>query len=173
MGFIWKIPGYRGFKMKLCKYNKRGFSTIETILTVIMIVAIAFLGIKLYEIYQQKKAEKAVVEVLEAFKGDEIENFNAIVKANCGTIQTLIQVELADSGYETVKDYIFNTGEKNIFRDAGIHNPTTGLAQNQYGLPDDKGCVVVTYDNETEIFYINGNGYNNESVLKEPLIARY
>lgn len=155
------------------KDNKRGFSRIEIILTVIMIVAIAFLGIKLYEIYQQKQKEKAVVEILQGIKSDEIENFNAIVKANCGTIQTLIQIELVDSDYENVKDYIFNTGEENIFRDAGINNPATGLVQKQYGLPGEKGCVVVTYDNETEIFYINGNGYNNNSVLEEPLIARY
>jgi len=138
-----------------------------------MIVAIAFLGIKLYEIYQQKQKEKAVVEILQGIKSDEIENFNAIVKANCGTIQTLIQIELVDSDYENVKDYIFNTGEENIFRDAGIKNPATGLVQKQCGLPGEKGCVVVTYDNETEIFYINGNGYNNNSVLGEPLVARY
>jgi len=157
--------------MNRWKFNKRGFSLTQIMISVIMIVAIALLGIQLYEIYERKQAEKAVIEILQGserkLNAKEIRNFNAIVEANCGTIQTLIMVELAGSDSETVKDSI-----NNIFRDSSIKNPHTGLAQIQNGYPGDKGCVVVTYDNDTEIFYINGNGSNNETILEKPLTVR-
>lgn len=113
---------------------------------------------------------KAVNEMKQ--KGDdEIINFNAIVEANCGTIQTLIQLELLDFDYEVVKGYIFNTNKDNIFNNSGIINPHTGLAQRLNGYPGERGSVVVTYDDEIKKFFINGNNYNNKLLLSKPLSA--
>lgn len=157
--------------MNKWKYSKNGFSSTQIMISVIMVVAIAILGIQLYEIYERKQAEKSITEIFQG--SEEIRNFNAIVEANCGTIQTLIQSELVDLDYETVKNYIFNNDEINIFKDSGIKNPHTGLAQKQNGNPTERGSVVVTYDNENEIFYINGSNYNNTPLLEKPLTARY
>ena len=57
--------------------SKVGFTLIELMVVVAIIGVLALLGLRLY-IGQQKKAKEA------------------IVKANCGTAQTLVQAEMAD-----------------------------------------------------------------------------
>lgn len=74
-----------------------------------MIGVLALLGLRLYNANQQQKAKNAVIEAMQ-----NIENYNAVVKANCGTIQTLIQVELLDSDYKTVKSHLTNGGRRYI-----------------------------------------------------------
>lgn len=133
--------------------------------------------------HEQKVEQKAknIVEVaVEAIKEqtDEqvqqnIKNFNSIVEANCGTIQTLIQAELANSDYKTVKEYIINSSANGLFGESGIYNPATGVAQTKNGSSGERGSVIVSFDDNQEVFSINGNSYYSNSVLKEPFIARF
>ena len=68
--------------------NKKGFTLIELLIVISIIGVLALMGLRLY-LTQQDKAK------------------NAIVKANAGIIQTLIQANLVDT------DYIENTpGER-------------------------------------------------------------
>ncbi|PKP56555.1 hypothetical protein CVT91_12805 [Candidatus Atribacteria bacterium HGW-Atribacteria-1] len=60
--------------------SKKGFTLIELMVVVAIIGVLALLGLRLYT-GQQEKAK------------------NAIVKANAGTAQTLLQANLADSTY--------------------------------------------------------------------------
>jgi len=114
--------------------NKKGFTLIELMVVVAIIGILALLGLRLYS-GQQAKAKEA------------------IVKANAGTIQTLIQAELADTATVTVAD---------IFEKSGIFNPFTNTKQ-----PDSatgKGNVVVSLGTaitgsdvaESGVYFING-----------------
>jgi type IV pilus assembly protein PilA len=60
--------------------SKKGFTLIELMVVVAIIGVLALLGLRLYT-GQQEKAK------------------NAIVKANAGTVQTLLQANLADDTY--------------------------------------------------------------------------
>jgi len=62
--------------------SKKGFTLIELMVVVAIIGVLALLGLRLYT-GQQEKAK------------------NAIVKANAGTVQTLIQANLADQTFST------------------------------------------------------------------------
>ena len=62
--------------------SKKGFTLIELMVVVAIIGVLALLGLRLYT-GQQMKAK------------------NAIVKANAGTTQTLLQANLADATYST------------------------------------------------------------------------
>jgi len=101
-----------------------------------------------------------------------IDTFNAIVKANCGTIQTLILIELVDSDYQIIKEYILDTSANGLFSESGIESPATGLEQTKNGTPGEAGWGVVTYENDSEIFFINGYDYYGNSVFEKPRIAR-
>lgn len=90
--------------------NTKGFTLIELLIVISIIGVLALMGLRLY-LTQQDKAK------------------NAIVKANAGTIQTLIQANMADT------DYIENTpGERivtalsHITNAGGCRNPYTGGA---------------------------------------------
>ncbi|GAH78926.1 unnamed protein product, partial [marine sediment metagenome] len=76
--------------------SKKGFTLIELMVVVAIIGVLALLGLRLYT-GQQEKAK------------------NAIVKANAGTIHTLIQAELADTATFS--------NDNAIALDAGLHNP--------------------------------------------------
>ena len=77
--------------------SKKGFTLIELMVVVAIIGVLALLGLRLYT-GQQEKAR------------------NAIVKANAGTIQTLIQAELADTAFADID-------LDEIFENSGIRNP--------------------------------------------------
>ncbi len=133
--------------------NKKGFTLIELMVVVAIIGVLALLGLRLYT-GQQDKAK------------------NAIVKANAGTIQTLIQAELADRPVTDI-----DTPDKLssvVFANAGIYNPVTGNAQTTCPASEDAavaGEVWVTYSNN--VFTINGRNTNdNGNVYDNPLTAR-
>jgi len=129
--------------------SKKGFTLIELMVVVAIIGVLALLGLRLYT-GQQEKAK------------------NAIVKANAGTIQTLLQAELADDSFSTVKGKV---DDDSIFDDSGIHIPD-GDAQDTNGTSGDTGYVVVTYDESDEIFWINGISFSGGNVYDPALTAR-
>ena len=114
--------------------SKKGFTLIELMVVVAIIGVLALLGLRLYT-GQQEKAK------------------NAIVKANCGTIQTLIQAELADA---PVTDYDTSAKRNAIFAASGIYNPITGSQQSvdKTELLAAEGEVWTAYS--SNVFSING-----------------
>ena len=130
--------------------SKKGFTLIELMVVVAIIGVLALLGLRLYS-GQQEKAK------------------NAVIKANVGTIQTLIQAELADQTVAVVANLAYlNT----LVANSGIVNPVTGNVQgadSNYttgaltvmavpaaGVTD--GEVYVYYSSAgTGAFLINGN----------------
>ncbi|MBA7542531.1 hypothetical protein ES705_34854 [subsurface metagenome] len=148
--------------------SRKGFTLIELMVVVAIIGVLALLGLRLYT-GQQQKAK------------------NAVVKANAGTIQTLIQAELADVTTDDVKAMVGLEGfdlpveEKNLFAKSGIHIPDGG-PQTENGtepaggtIPDGEiGWVYVVYDLTPgdEHFEINGNGFDEKDVFTIPLTAR-
>jgi len=132
--------------------SKKGFTLIELMVVVAIIGVLALLGLRLYT-GQQQKAK------------------NSIVKANAGTVQTLIQAELADADYSAVKTMVT---DGSLFTKSGIHIPDSGT-QTSNGASGDIGYVVVTFDESTsgaEYFVINGNAFNTGVVYTTPLTAR-
>jgi len=134
--------------------SKKGFTLIELMVVVAIIGVLALLGLRLYT-GQQEKAK------------------NAIIKANAGTIQTLIQAELADETVATVANASYLDA---LVVKSGIHNPVDGTQQNTANYLDgtdtpeepppanvvtafgaDAGEVFVYYETDAKVFYINGN----------------
>jgi len=126
--------------------NKKGFTLIELLLVISIIGVLALMGLRLY-LGQQEKAK------------------NVIVKANAGTIQTLVQAELAD-------DEIDRNGAVDIAIKAGLHNPFNGVAMDipEYfsDTADAPGEIQITLSAGT--FSIQG--YGADGLLPDILIAR-
>ena len=124
--------------------SKKGFTLIELMVVVAIIGVLALLGLRMYT-GQQAKAK------------------NAIIKANAGTIQTLIQAELADASVASVKAMWKVPGTGSLITNSGIHNPVTGELQasapEAIGTTiDDAGLVWVTFPStDANPFLINGN----------------
>jgi type IV pilus assembly protein PilA len=111
--------------------SKKGFTLIELMVVVAIIGVLALLGLRLY-IGQQKKAKEA------------------IVKANSGTAQTLVQAEMADGpisgGLAGAVSVAIAGGMRNPFVTANptIIPSTTALATGNIG------AVVVTVGGGTD-----------------------
>jgi len=128
--------------------SKLGFTLIELMVVVAIIGVLALLGLRLYS-GQQQKAK------------------NAIVKANAGTIQTLLQAELADAPFASV--VLMLTSADNVFTKSGIHVPDGGT-QDANGTA--MGEVVVSVSTTDEIFWVNGYAFLTGNVYVDPLSAR-
>lgn len=140
--------------------SKKGFTLIELMVVVAIIGVLALLGLRLYT-GQQEKAK------------------NAIVKANAGTIQTLIQAELADKTVAAVNTLVGATGATSpLIIAAGIHNPFLGAAQTFNGTAGSTGLTAGTAKGEvyvtmtSDVFTINGCQADGTPVYSVYLTAR-
>ena len=143
------------------KESKKGFTLIELMVVVVIIGVLAVIGLRAYS-GQVDKAK------------------DAVTKANVGTIQTLIQAELADETVVTVWTYVTassSTAVPNIYDDAGIHNPFTNEAQTANGIAGINGTPGDVYVEKegtfpNEYFSINGNNADGSDVYDKALTAR-
>jgi len=126
--------------------NKKGFTLIELVIVISIIGVLALMGLRLY-LNQLDKAK------------------NAIVEANAGTVQTLIQAELADTDVNL-------EGAVDIAKAAGLHNPFNGVSMNTAGWfpesADVPGEVQITLSDG--VFSIQG--YGDDGLLPDILTAR-
>ncbi len=126
--------------------SKKGFTLIELMVVVAIIGVLALLGLRVYS-GQQAKAKEA------------------IVKANAGTVQTLIQSELADG-------MITRDAAATLAATANLHDPFTAVAMEAATwfpeAADTPGEIQITL--VSEIFYVQG--YGATGLIPEELTAR-
>ena len=127
--------------------EKKGFTLIELLVVVAIIGVLSLLGLRLY-LTQQVKAH------------------NAIVKANSGTVQTLIQSELSDKMITRDEAALY------VANNAGLQNPFNGVAMNLADwFPESAntpGKIQITLSDG--VFYIQG--YGADGLLPNILTAQ-
>jgi len=128
--------------------NKKGFTLIELLVVILIIGILALMGLRLY-LGQIDKAK------------------NAMVKANAGTVQTLIQAEIADTD-------VTLEGAVDIAINANLHNPYNNAFMNNAGyfpeIADAPGKIQITFSESEGVFYIQG--YGTDSLLPDILTAK-
>ena len=128
--------------------NKKGFTLIELLVVITIIGVLALFGLRLY-LTQIDKAK------------------NVMVKANVGTVQTLIQAEIADTD-------VTLEGAVDIAINAGLHNPYNNAFMNQVGyfpeIADAPGKIQITFSESEGVFYIQG--YGTDGLLPYILTAK-
>ena len=128
--------------------NKNGFTLIELLVVISIIGVLALLGLRVYGGMQEKAK-------------------NAIVKANAGTIHTLIQAELADRNFNDRDEAALYIAEN-----AGLYNPFNGVAMNLAGWfpvsADAPGEIQITLSDG--VFSIQG--YGADGLFPDILTAR-
>ena len=116
--------------------NKKGFTLIELLVVITIIGVLALFGLRLY-LGQIDKAK------------------NVMVKANLGTVQTLIQAEIADTD-------VTLEGAVDIAINAGLYNPYNNAFMNKVGyfpeVADAPGKIQITFSESEGVFYIQGCG---------------
>ena len=129
--------------------NKKGFTLIELLVVISIIGVLALTGLRLY-LTQQDKAK------------------NAIVKANAGTVQTLIQAELVDEdiNLEEAVDIATKAGLHNPFNNASMENAGDFPGEDDEPTP---GKIKITLSDDG-IFSIQGSGA--DGLLSYILTAR-
>lgn len=126
--------------MLYLRKSKLGFTLIELMVVVAIIGVLSLLGLRLYTT-QQEKAK------------------NALVKANAGTIQTIIQGELADADADAVYG-MWTDGT--LITASGIRNPIDGILQTGKGTSETAkvGEVWVDHVANSNLLTINGREVN-------------
>lgn len=123
--------------------SKKGFTLIELMVVVAIIGVLALLGLRLYT-GQQEKAK------------------NAIVKANAGTVQTLLQANLADDTYSDAATAVAAlTAPGHGMRNPHISAPLEIESSTDTALPTDgqnPGIVMVVQSRASapETYLIQG-----------------
>ena len=127
--------------------DKKGFTLIELLVVVAIIGVLSLMGLRLY-LNQQDKAK------------------TALVKANAGTVQTLIQSELADKMITREEAALY------VANNAGLKNPYNGVAMNLPGWfpesADTPGEIQITLS--ADIFSVQG--YGADGLLPDILTAQ-
>ena len=133
--------------------DKNGFTLIELLVVISIIGVLALMGLRLY-LGQLDKAK------------------NAMVKANVGTVQTLIQANMSDTDYDNADPAQRVTDALgDIPNAAGCHNPYTGGTSEitvikKYGISLENGedtdlgkvAVASPEKNEFKIQGLNQDG---------------
>ena len=131
--------------------NKKGFTLIELMVVVAIIGVLALLGLRLYTGQQQKAKE-------------------AIVKANAGTVHTIIQSELADGAIDATAMTALITSMNGS---AGMQNPFGGTVVQASVADDAAGVVEVTTVSTTEFTIQGYSGDSTPAALySTPLTAK-
>jgi len=139
--------------------SKKGFTLIELMVVVAIIAVLALLGLRMYSTQQDKAKE-------------------AIVKANAGSVQVLIQTELVDNSAYTSAEAATDANDVTVMN---LQNPFDSSEDVAVALTDDgtpvtnagrEGMVGIVYDTSDLVFTIFGYGKDGVIIPDYDLTAR-